>query len=289
MTDKRPLITLFKYILIRYLRITIPYIPIFFATTCLAIYLRGASNFWFIENNDYNCANYWWRNFLYINNLYPLDEMCIIPSWYLAVDFQCFLVCIFLLVLSTNYPKTAVSLFVLVFFAATGYSGYVGYSGGFSFLLDVQFNTIQTMYFPTWTRLGGYIVGVASGWYYIQVNKDAKLKKWFVASGWIICYILGLTIVFGQTIRTENRIMGAMFMSLCRPLWAISIMWSIFTCSMGYGGIMTKIFNHKAWVSYSRLSFAAYLVNPIIIFWVSMISDVPFHMELVSTVSSSRV
>lgn len=49
-----------------------------------------------------NCDLYWWRNLLYINNLYPQREMCMVWSWYMANDTQFYVVGIILLLISVK-------------------------------------------------------------------------------------------------------------------------------------------------------------------------------------------
>lgn len=48
------------------------------------------------------CSKFWWRNILYVNNFYPLNEICLMWSWYLANDFQFYVIAIVLLILSTR-------------------------------------------------------------------------------------------------------------------------------------------------------------------------------------------
>ncbi|XP_063697561.1 nose resistant to fluoxetine protein 6-like [Culicoides brevitarsis] len=280
---KNPIRLLWKAILLRYLRLAIPYIPAFLFTTSLAFYLRDASTYHFIEQTDYNCEHYWWRNFLFINNWWKMSDMCMTNSWYLSADFQCFLITIILLVLSLRFPKTSIFGFVLVFLGSCIYSGYVGWTENFSYLLDVQFNSIDTLYYPTYTRIGGYLVGVFSGWLFVKLDEDLKLNKVFVVIGWIIALTINLSLFLAQVFRVENQYLGMFFAGICRPMYCGTIMWIVFMCSRGYGGIVTKILGSPSLVVISRLSFAAYLVNPILIYFVSMISDVPFHIELVST------
>lgn len=43
-----------------------------------------------IRQHD-NCANYWWRNLLIIQNWYPFEEMCMDWSWTLALQMQLFI------------------------------------------------------------------------------------------------------------------------------------------------------------------------------------------------------
>lgn len=60
-----------------------------FAVT-ISIFLNDTSQYMMIENIEANCKNYWWRNMLFIQNLYPLQDMCMSWSWYVATDFQLF-------------------------------------------------------------------------------------------------------------------------------------------------------------------------------------------------------
>lgn len=46
------------------------------------------------------CDKYWWRNLLYINNLFPQKDMCMVWSWYMANDTQFYVVGIILLLIS---------------------------------------------------------------------------------------------------------------------------------------------------------------------------------------------
>lgn len=48
------------------------------------------------------CDLYWWRNLLYINNLFTQREMCMVWSWYMANDTQFYVVGIILLLISVK-------------------------------------------------------------------------------------------------------------------------------------------------------------------------------------------
>ncbi|XP_052893011.1 nose resistant to fluoxetine protein 6-like [Anopheles moucheti] len=65
------------------------------------------------------CRRKWWINFLYINNYYQPEEQCLIHTWYLAADFQLFVVGLVVMTLLWRFPKatfwTAVSLGVVGF------------------------------------------------------------------------------------------------------------------------------------------------------------------------------
>lgn len=82
--------------------LTPPYLVVIALTGLVTIYLRDTSQYWMIEHNDINCPKYWWRNLFYIQNLYPLNDMCMTWSWFLAADFQCFVLTSLLLVIYTK-------------------------------------------------------------------------------------------------------------------------------------------------------------------------------------------
>ncbi|XP_053686957.1 nose resistant to fluoxetine protein 6-like [Sabethes cyaneus] len=51
------------------------------------------------------CREKWWSNLLFINNYYRPEEQCLIHSWYLASDFQLFIVGLVLMMIIWKYPS----------------------------------------------------------------------------------------------------------------------------------------------------------------------------------------
>lgn len=46
------------------------------------------------------CPEYWWRNILYVQTLFPAQQLCMLWSWYLADDMQFYVWAIILLIIS---------------------------------------------------------------------------------------------------------------------------------------------------------------------------------------------
>ena len=116
--------------LVKCFRLTVPYI---FTLGLVEISMK-----WFYYNSvfdppaddHFNCPNYWWRNLLYVNTLFPVKEMvgmkfllgkqnlinfnkyicnvvfwisqCMLWSWYLADDTQFYILGIVLLILAVR-------------------------------------------------------------------------------------------------------------------------------------------------------------------------------------------
>lgn len=96
-------ITFLKTIITRYIRITPCLAIIMLVTASLVIYQNNTSVFWPIEDYESNCKRFWWRNLLFIQNLYPLGDMCMSWSWYVAADFQMFVLSSLLLVIYVKW------------------------------------------------------------------------------------------------------------------------------------------------------------------------------------------
>ncbi|XP_063698251.1 uncharacterized protein LOC134829183, partial [Culicoides brevitarsis] len=89
-THKSSIKLLFQGIFIRILRLMIPYVPALLIFMSLASYFEKSSPYMTFMNDSYNCEHYWYRNVLFINNLFPFEEICYVTTWYISADFQLF-------------------------------------------------------------------------------------------------------------------------------------------------------------------------------------------------------
>lgn len=98
-----------KMLLHRYLRLTPVFIMSILVTEIASALLVDVSVYEIFFRDDFVCPKsvfyffkkyiflshlnifrYWWRNLLYIHNLYPKEEICINWSWSLGCDMQFF-------------------------------------------------------------------------------------------------------------------------------------------------------------------------------------------------------
>lgn len=95
-----------KMIIYRFLRFTPAYAVAILLILVVSMVLHDISPYWMIEDNEKNCNEFWWRNMLYINNFYPIKDMCMSWSWYISVELQCFTVGMLLMVIYYKYVIT---------------------------------------------------------------------------------------------------------------------------------------------------------------------------------------
>ncbi|KAH9360896.1 hypothetical protein HPB48_003605 [Haemaphysalis longicornis] len=53
------------------------------------------------------CEKSWWSNLLFINNFWESKQMCLVATWYLACNFQFFVISVFILIPLYNPPVAA--------------------------------------------------------------------------------------------------------------------------------------------------------------------------------------
>ena len=164
----------------RFLRILPLYIFVM-AFTNLVVPSFGDGPLWHTTDEVLNldCKDYWWTNFLFLNNMIPFNRGndCLLQTWYLAADMQFFLFSIFLIILYLKYSKTyawitigLLCLFSLILRLVLSDSNYVM----ISFLNSKQgFDNTRATYIKAYTKCSPYFFGLLSGFIFYQY----KTKK----------------------------------------------------------------------------------------------------------------
>ncbi|XP_050303803.1 nose resistant to fluoxetine protein 6-like [Anthonomus grandis grandis] len=250
----------------RFLRLTPTYAIVLLICNVLYTYYSKSSALYFSERSEVICDQYWWRNLLYINNLYPRSEMCISWSWYLSADMQLFIISTFFLLLSTVYFKLTAVLVFLMIFVHVGTTAYKSYSVGYIPTLDDQLEQLDAIYDLPWNRIGPYMVGLITAYILvIRLKNKLVLKEKIRLALWVLFPLLNLWILFTLYTRQLSVEFSAFYMGVSRPLWGVGIAWFVVALSTGNARLLEKLFSFKAWVPLGRLTYCAYLLNPLVV------------------------
>ncbi|XP_018372628.1 PREDICTED: LOW QUALITY PROTEIN: nose resistant to fluoxetine protein 6-like [Trachymyrmex cornetzi] len=271
----------------RYIRLTPAYIMIIGIAQLISAWYDKTSQFYVEERPHQTCAKYWWRNVLYINNLFDYDTMCLSWSWYLSSDMQFFIISLALLILSTVYFYVAVVILGTILITSVILSGYISYIYEYVPTLDEQYRLIDVLYFPPWIRIGPYIIGMITGYIIRRFNKKIALKRNIVILCWTLAAACNILVLFGLYKRQISLLSTAIYVALSRTVWAIGIAWIVIMCYTEHGGIVKEILSWKIWIPLSRLSYCAYLINPVIIHSIRLHSETSTHFELLSISATS--
>ncbi|XP_043488777.1 nose resistant to fluoxetine protein 6-like [Polistes fuscatus] len=237
------------------------------------------SLFYITERSHENCQKYWWRNILYIHNLFSVQDMCMSWSWYLANDMQYFLTVNFLLFLSSMYFKVAASLMGLLFTSSIILSGYISYIYKYTNTLERQYNLGKELYYSPLVRIGPYLVGVITAYILLKLNNKLLWKKKTIILFWILGSLCNLSVLFGLYQNRLSVLAAAIYVALGRNVWAIGIAWILIACCTNNGGIVNRILSWKVWMPLSRLTYGAFLINPILITSMNLYSETSPHFD----------
>ncbi|XP_052756177.1 O-acyltransferase like protein-like [Galleria mellonella] len=238
------------------------------------------------------CRKYWWSTLLYIQNYYNPTSMCLPHTWYLAIDWQLFLISPIILFWVVSSKKTTawIALIAGLLVSLTGASIYnftVGFKSSLGALgpqRENQPDYLSYYYVNTLTRAPPFFVGMIFGYIlHLQRGKKLVMSKALVTLLWLLAIILSSAVIYSHYIVIqedwENHIVDDILNSYMRSVWALSVCWMIFACVHGYGGPINWILSHPMWKILGRLSYAMYLFHYPLIFVVNGTSVVSLYFS----------
>ncbi|GLV44125.1 uncharacterized protein CBL_12579 [Carabus blaptoides fortunei] len=234
-----------------------------------------------VPNQDHiNCARYWWRNALFINTFYPGGEMCMMWSWYLANDTQFYVLGVPILLIALKYRLLALVLGSVCLVASWITTAVLSLYTEHTIDIRDPFANYDDLYDKPWTRMGPYLVGMATGWLLFRLNCQLTIPRRVNVLLWTISLNVMLFIVYGPMFFPLEPVSGAIYTSLAHTLWCVCVCWVLVACVTGNGGWIDGILSWKYMYPLSRLSYCAYLVHPLVMREVVLSSDSPFHISV---------
>lgn len=254
-----------KLLLHRFIRLSPLYLMVGLLTEIFTSYIVDVSKFWVHERTDLTCQRYWWRNIFYIHNLYNHDELCMNWTWSMACEMQFFImftVILFIFAKNKIFGKITFSLFTFSMFII-GIKRTLKYKFLPSF--DVLLYTGTELYISPWTRIMPYAVGVCCGWYLNKYRKtfsvsDKMRNFMFFLSTFLLVLALHATIC-----RDISVPVASLCIMIGRPLIGFAVSWFIITNACGYNCWTSKLFSARIFVRINKLTYAIYLLNPLVI------------------------
>ncbi|KYN22153.1 Nose resistant to fluoxetine protein 6 [Trachymyrmex cornetzi] len=298
---KEKLIELFVHIIKRFIRLTPAYMMVLGIFQLSSVWFDKTSQFYVSEKSHETCAKYWWRNLLYINNFFGLDAMvknllgaikililkfvlyiqCMSWSWYIANDMQLYVIAMTLLILSTTYFYTAVTILGALLIGSiilSGYTSYVYEIVPFQTFNERSKEFRDVFYFLPWFRISPYVIGIITGYVLTKTKNNLILKKKIIISCWCLasaCYVF----VFSLYERHMSVLATAVYVALYKIFWAIPIALIIIMSFIKHGDMITRSLSLKIWVPLSRLTYCAYLLHPVIIRSIYLSRETTVHYE----------
>eukprot|EP01130_Rhizamoeba_saxonica_P015510 TRINITY_DN6979_c0_g1_i4.p1 TRINITY_DN6979_c0_g1~~TRINITY_DN6979_c0_g1_i4.p1 ORF type:complete len:633 (-),score=77.82 TRINITY_DN6979_c0_g1_i4:66-1964(-) len=238
------------------------------------------------DNMNRSCEKWWWTNLLYINNVVPFNpetfEECIGWTWYLANDFQFFLITPIIMFIYKK--KKLAGLGIILFLCLASFASIVGITLHFnlSYMDGKYFNYL---YVSPWGRITPYLVGQLTALYILHRGKF-QVRKVVRSLGMTFGLIIMLVNIYGTYKSNEWGMIQKIFYftfsraSFCCGLGIITVYFY-----NGYGGVVKDFLSHDFWTPLARLTFSAYMIHPMVmqIIYVSNASSVtwsPYNVSI---------
>ena len=166
----------------RYLRITPTYLFVTLFFWSLESYL-GSGPLWFhAEYFNFDCKDYWYTNFIYLNNFIPdyKGSFCMGVTWYLANDMQFFFISPIILLLYIKIKKyigwASVAIISVVSVLVTALIAHHYNLNALISSADSYSDYYKYYYIKPYTRIPPYIFGIATGFivYSYRKYRDSK-------------------------------------------------------------------------------------------------------------------
>ncbi|XP_037300558.1 uncharacterized protein LOC115448403 [Manduca sexta] len=106
------------------------------------------------DGDDQNCNSYWWRNLIYISNMYPEDQQCMQVSWFVSTETQ---------------------------LHAAGALAFSNVFEAYSSIIDRPL-----------ARVAPYFIGMFTGWLIHSVRSPVKISKISLSALWVVSISLVL-------------------------------------------------------------------------------------------------
>ncbi|KAI4501156.1 hypothetical protein M0802_003529 [Mischocyttarus mexicanus] len=207
--------------------------------------------------NHLNCEQFWWRNALYLNSLYPRKEMCMLWSWYMSNDTQFYVLGILLLLFSVKYKKIVISLVILLIISSSITTFSVAYTNDYVARIQEPFALFDELYDKPWLRAGPYFIGTVTGYLLFKTNCKIELSL-----------VTNLTVV-----------VSSIYASLGHTAWALAVSFIVIQCCTGSARMIDSLLSLRLMYPLSRLTYCAYLVHPVIMMITAGQMDGPLHLH----------
>uniref|UniRef100_A0A1I7U2T8 NRF domain-containing protein n=1 Tax=Caenorhabditis tropicalis TaxID=1561998 RepID=A0A1I7U2T8_9PELO len=273
---RKPL-TWMHFYLRRYIRSAPPLMAFIAFFTIYAKFIQGpfvASELNVLTKEAEICESNWWRNALYINN-FAGDNNCYRITWLLAVDTQLFLVAP-LVIVSLFFSMTGGVILIVGGCLASVFAEYILF-GVYELPADFVGNGHHELfrsvvYEMPWTRAPSFLLGMLVGYFLANFTKTRlKFHSAVPISGWLIAIGIAGWCLWGNYSYDSGNpwsvYQRATYFNFSKIGWTLFVSWIIIANHYGWGGPVGNFMCHPIWQPFGRLSYCAYIVHRMTMFW----------------------
>ncbi|KAH9515567.1 hypothetical protein Btru_011417 [Bulinus truncatus] len=159
-------------------------------------------------------------------------------------------------------------------------------NGGQFVLMDLRFLEYWSyVYSMPYTRVSAYAIGMLLAVFLHYNLGGLSLSTPIVLTFWLLSLSFGIFLVLINHIQWKMNSelwspwQQSLYEALVRPTWALCIAWVIYACNTGHGGVANSVLSWKPFLVLSRLTYAVYLLHPLVILFVIYSRRTPIYLH----------
>ncbi|CAH0555457.1 unnamed protein product [Brassicogethes aeneus] len=260
---------------------------------CTLVQFLGSGTLMFDVYTTYQkpCQDYWWSTLLHIQSFINPGIWCNYPIWYLSCEMPFYYLSPIMLYPLWKWPTLGLINCICFILLSIGISFYLAvknrYSGD---MLEVTSRVLVTDYFKYYytqphVRISPYIIGIVFGYFLFKTKeKNIKISKTACISLWMLALsVMGTTIISSRILQLENHeynpYESASYLAFSRSAWTLCLVWVIWACKNGYGGIINDIMSAHFFRVLSRISYSVFLFHTIVQLYIGGNMKVPIYFS----------
>ncbi|CAL1278467.1 unnamed protein product [Larinioides sclopetarius] len=268
----------FHFYVKRIVRITPAYAIVLGFYTTLFSYL-GSGPLWPAYTTNPICKDNWSWNLLFISNFLPPSQQCMFWTWYLAADFQFYVLSPLFLISIIRWPRLGHILIGVCMCV----------SSLVTFILSKQFDLISCLsrigfhlaepafalhvariweffdkiYQKPYTRISAYLVGLLLGKELYE--RKEKINKVTLYCGWTVAGICMWIYFFALGIDEDSGTRTAVYNAVKFILFSSGTAWLVFACVTKQAGILSRFLSSNIFSSLVHIAYCGYLIHFIVL------------------------
>ncbi|XP_001661710.2 nose resistant to fluoxetine protein 6 [Aedes aegypti] len=228
------------------------------------------------------CRNNWWANLLFVNNYFTVDEPCLQQGWYLATDFQLFILGLLLLAFVRRFPKLlrpTIGLAVILSYVSPALVTYFHQLEGVVMIRPEALKYVlwyersyRQMYIPTHTNYGSYLAGLIAGLTYHKLKRSEFnirqhkpfLFLWYCVLPLAVMLLLS-AYVFYEYDFEKPAVWIALYSALSKNLWGLIFGVLFVGLAFGVGWFLKRLLSNPVFRPLGKITYAVYLCHLFVI------------------------
>ncbi len=236
-----------------------------------------------------------WTNFLYVNNFVSVENQFMAWTWSLAVEEQFYFIVPLFILFLLRKVRHRVYLFFFLLILSSVIRFFIVYkynlqmiSGGLEIADDKWRQSFNLLYDNLYTRYGGLLIGVFGSYLSVFYKKRVSVffKSFVSTFFYYLCLFILVSIFFkldyfyfirfgpdGSEMIVENlsfyeKVYYCFVVSTSRNIFAFCVMYVVFYLMFSRfseKNFLYKFLSSKSLFTVSQLSYASYLIHPLII------------------------